>query len=219
MTNSFNRSQSSWCLTCEWQNVWHFLTAFVDVIRKTIWWLDGQPKEHEDHSHHQNTALKTQISPPHRPWLGEQAALRLLLGSSGRDRKGCRSKRLLPGRLLLCHVHYLASCLRAKVQGSELNIQPRYICWARHLHRWRRDLKTQRVKKRKIKKKKLQTKQIHFIWLVIVWVIYWQNLYICKNRFISVQITISWKVTGLPHSTFVTALGLWVCHFYSFIDL
>lgn len=129
---------------CKWQNVFNF----SDVIRNTIWWLARQPKEHDDHSHRQNTALKTQISPPHRSWFGEQAALRRLLGSSCRDRKGCRSQSLLPGRLLLCHVHHSASCLRAKVQGSELNIQPRYICWAGHLHGGRRDLKTQRVKKK-----------------------------------------------------------------------
>lgn len=92
-----------------------------------------------------NMCLKaTHIYPPHRPRLGEQAALWLLCGYSCRDSQGCRSWSLswglLTGQLCLCHFYRSTTSLRPKIKSSKLNIQTRYICRAWHLHCWRRDL-------------------------------------------------------------------------------
>lgn len=92
--------------------------------------------------------LKTTSHTPHRSWLREQTVLWLLCGNCSRGRHGCwgywcwsLSGGLFPGHLHLCHVYGWVSSLGAKVKSAELHVEARYICWAGHLHCWRRDLR------------------------------------------------------------------------------
>lgn len=125
--------------------------------------------------------LKTILShTPHRSWLREQAALWLLCGNSGRDGHGCwgcwgggLSWGLLPGKLCLRHVYSSTATLRPKVESSKLNIQARYICRARHLHRWWRDLSTKR------KESKTESIYLNFLYLELHLV----HVYLYRNNY------------------------------------
>lgn len=94
-----------------------------------------------DRSDEYCAGLHKRVAVPDGSWLGEQAALRLLLGSGHRDRvgvgngEGCRGHGGIPTRLFLGHIHRTAGSLGPKVQRTKLNIEPGHVGRARHLHR------------------------------------------------------------------------------------